>query len=161
MKDTIVEYRSKIKIDGRKNNGGRRKGSGRRKGVSIISDIQRHCFDFMEKMLKDEAIRLKATKQLSLTFEQENKKDVLYIVKIEDKYKIGFSTNWNARKQSYKTHSPKYELIYLLKSKKSWDLEGKLHLMFNKKQIHGEWFNLNNEDLLKCVLFCAKEVYNG
>ena len=147
------------KIDGRKNNGGHRN-AGRKKGVGFTFEIQKHCYDFMESLLKDDAIRLKATKQLALSFEDEkNNNDVLYIIKIEGKYKIGFSSDWNKRKTSYKTHSPTYEVIYLLKSEKSFDLECKLHLMFNTKNIQGEWFDLDNEDLLKAVLYCSKEVY--
>ena len=147
------------KIDGRKNNGGH-KTAGRKKGIGISFDIQRHCFEFMEKVLKDDAIRLKATEQLSLSF-QDNKdsNDVLYIVKIEDKYKIGFSSNWVKRQRSYKTHSPKHEVIYLLKTCKAFDLESNLHLMFNQKRIQGEWFDLSNDDLLQAVLYCSKQIY--
>jgi hypothetical protein len=148
------------KIDVIKKHGGARKGGGRKKGVGITFDIQKHCYDFMENLLKDDAIKLKATKQLALSFDDEkSNNDVLYIIKTDDKYKIGFSTNWEKREKSYKTHSPNHKVIYLLKTHKAFDLEGKLHLMFNTKNIQGEWFELDNEDLLKAVLYCSKEVY--
>ena len=148
------------KIDGRKNNGWKARNQGRKKGVGISFDIQKHCQTFIENLLKDDAIRLKATKQLSLMFDDEKvNNNVLYIVMIDSKYKIGFSSNWEKREKSYKTHSPNHEVIFLLKYINAQDLEFDLHLMFKDKKVHGEWFELDNEDLLKAVLYCSKEVY--
>ena len=144
--------------DKRKNNrGGARKGAGRKKGVGITYDIQKYCNNMINEMLKDDAIRLKATKQLSMTFDDE-KEDYLYIIKSDKTYKIGYSTNWKKREKSYKTHIPTYELIYLLKSYCSFELESDLHLMFEYKREHGEWFNLSNEDVLKAISYCSNKI---
>ena len=139
------------------NHGGARKGAGRKKGIGISNDIKRYCDEMITKMLKDESIRLKATKQLSMTFEDE-KNDYLYIIQSWKSYKIGFSTNWKKREKSYKTHLPSYKLIYLVKSFSCFELENDLHKMFEHKINQGEWFNLSSEELLKAISYCSNKI---
>ena len=105
-------------------------------------------------MLMDDAIRLKATRQLSLALDAESE-TYLYIVKNSGLFKIGYSKNWNKREKSYKTHLPSYELVYLLKSFNSFELEGELHILFDKNRVKGEWFNLTDAEVLKAISICS------
>ena len=137
--------------------GGARKGAGRKKGIGITFEIQNHCYKFITELLRDDAIKLKATKQLALTFEEE-KEDYLYIIRSNEKYKIGYSSNWKKRSKSYKTHLPEYKLIYLLKSVNSFDLENDLHLMFENKRVQGEWFSLCESDIIRAISHCSNKI---
>ena len=137
--------------------GGARKGSGRKKGIGITNDIQRHCYKMIEEMLINDAIKLKATKQLALSFE-DIKDNYLYIIENSGKHKIGYSSNWNKRKKMYEVHTPEFNLIYLVKNKDAFEFERYLHLIFKDKTIQGEWFNLTQEDLIKAISYCSKRI---
>lgn len=139
------------------NHGGARKGAGRKKGIGISNDIRKYCDKMIIEMLKDDAIRFKATKQLSMTFENESE-DYLYIIQSDNSYKIGFSSNWKRREKSYKTHLPTYKLIYLVKSFSCFELENDLHLMFDNKRKQGEWFELSNEEVIKAISYCSNKI---
>ena len=70
-----------------------------KKGLALAaSDIQKHCFDFINEILKDDAIKLKATKQLA-EIDSIKKQDYLYIIENNGLYKIGYSSNWKKRYQ--------------------------------------------------------------
>ena len=140
------------------NHGGARKGAGRKKGTGLTSEIQKHCYNFMVELLKDEAIKNKAIKQLSFFEEPEIEEDYLYIIRNNNLCKIGYSSNWKKRYKAYKTHLGFVDIIYLTKTKNSFYLEDKLHEMFKEKRVTGEWFSLSNEDLLKCVSFCSQNI---
>ena len=137
--------------------GGARKGAGRKRGIGMANDIKKHCQAFIEEILKDEAIRAKATKQLSLSLEQ-NEDDYLYIIKVDDSYKIGYSSNWAKRLKNYRTHSPTFDITYLIKHEEAFELETELHNMFRDKRISGEWFDLNEKDIVKAVSYCSKRI---
>jgi len=145
-------------MDKRKNNGGGYRNQGRKKGIGISFDIKRHCDNMIREMLKDDAIRLKATNQLCLSLFEEKKESYLYIIKTNEKYKIGFTKNWNNRKKSYETHLPEYKIIYLIKILDAFNLEEYLHLLFKDKKVKGEWFNLSNEDIISAVTYCSKKI---
>ena len=141
------------------NHGGARRGSGRKKGVGITTEIQKHCYNFMVDLLKDEAIKNKALKQLSFFEDKEELSvDYLYILKNNGLYKIGYSSNWDKRYKAYKTHLGVVDLVYLARTKDSFDLEEKLHLMFKEKRVTGEWFELSNEDLLTAISYCSSNL---
>jgi len=142
--------------DGRRNNGGN-KNAGRKKGIGISYDIQKHCNNFIVELLKDEAIKAKAIRQMSLMFE-EDKEDYLYIIKNGLYYKIGASSNWSKRYKNYKTHLGVVNLVYVSKQKDSFILESYLHNLFKDKRLNGEWFNLSNEDVLNCISYCSSTI---
>ncbi len=64
-----------------KNNnwGGAREGSGRKKGIGLSFTIQKHCQSFIEEILKDEAIKRKAIKQLETNYKKVE--HYIYIIK--------------------------------------------------------------------------------
>ena len=130
--------------------GGARVGAGRKKGVGLTADIQKHCFNFITEILKDDAIKLKATKQLA-EIDLIKKQDYLYIIENNGTYKIGYSSNWKKRYKNYKTHSGSVNLIYLTKQDNCFDLENYLHSLFSDKRTFGEWFYLNDDDLFKAI----------
>ena len=140
-------------MDKRKFNGGH-KNVGRKKGVGITFDIQKHCFNFISEMLKDDAIKLKATKQLA-EIDLIKKQDYLYIIENNGLYKIGYTSDWNKRYKNYKTHLGEVNLIYLTNQDDCFELEVELHKMFILYRETGEWFNLNNDDLFKAISYCS------
>jgi predicted GIY-YIG superfamily endonuclease len=140
-------------MDKRKFNGGH-KNVGRKKGVGITFDIQKHCFNFISEILKDDAIKLKATKQLSEINLIKNQ-DYLYIIENNGLYKIGYTSDWNKRYKNYKTHLGEVNLTYLTKQDDCFELEVELHKMFVFYRKTGEWFNLNNDDLFKAISYCS------
>ena len=62
-------------------------------------------------------------------------------------YKIGYSRNPTRRERTLQSEKPTIELLF------SYEAEMKdekaLHKLFEDKRIRGEWFRLNNSDLLK------------
>ena len=130
------------------------KNAGRKKGIGIAADIQKYCFDFINEILKDDAIKLKATKQLA-EIDSIKKQDYLYIIENNGLYKIGYSSNWKKRYQNYKTHLGSVNLIYLTKQDNCFDLENYLHSLFLSKRKSGEWFNLNDDELFEAISYCS------
>jgi len=149
--------------DGRKKHGGLRKGAGRKKGtknaLSIL--IQKECEILINNLLLNEAIKFKATKQLSLSLDSVNeiKEEYLYVIKNKGIFKIGYTTNWKKRYQAYKTHSGFVELVYLTKQYNCFEIEHQLHNMFKEKRFgEGEWYNLNEKDLFKIIKYCSDRI---
>ncbi len=140
-------------MDKRRFNGGH-KNAGRKKGIGIAADIQKYCFDFINEILKDDAIKLKATKQLA-EIDSIKKQDYLYIIENNGLYKIGYSSNWKKRYQNYKTHLGSVNLIYLTKQDNCFDLENYLHSLFSDKRTYGEWFDLNDDKLFEAISYCS------
>tara|TARA_R110000851_G_scaffold291782_1_gene446188 strand:+ start:97 stop:531 length:435 start_codon:yes stop_codon:yes gene_type:complete len=143
-------------MDKRKFNGGH-KNAGRKKGVGITFEIQKHCFNFMQELLKDDAIRLKATKELA-EIEEVVKQDYLYIIENNGLYKIGYTSDWKKRLQQYKTHLGLVNVIYLTKQIDCFYLESELHILFKDKRDIGEWFSLNSNELFYAIKFCSSKI---
>ncbi len=63
-------------------------------------------------------------------------------------YKIGYAKSFYLRWQSYRVAFPYGpEIIRLIKTDNMRALEKKLHKKYKDKNIRGEWFNLNKEDI--------------
>tara|TARA_R100000278_G_scaffold40193_3_gene35434 strand:+ start:11309 stop:11749 length:441 start_codon:yes stop_codon:yes gene_type:complete len=133
-------------MDKRKFNGGARKGAGRKRGIGITYDIQKYCQDFVEEILKNEAIKQKAVEQLVIKY--KDIQEYIYILKGENSYKIGYTTNFNKRIKNYKTHNPNIKTLCVIESSNSFELESYLHNRFENKNIDGEWFDLTEEEVL-------------
>lgn len=140
-----------------KKRGGARPNAGRKKGIGLSYDIQKYCNNFMEEMLKNEAVKLKATKQLALKLNEIDTK-YLYLIKNKNLYKIGYSSNLKKRLKDYDVHLGKYELIYLLEDSKCFEIEQELHNIFRDKRETGEWFNLTNDDVIKIISYCTNKI---
>ncbi len=67
------------------------------------------------------------------------------------KFKIGITTDLDKRLSSLSTGAPfKLETIYTWPHQEYRRLEKHLHEQFRKKRVKGEWFELSNDDLLRC-----------
>lgn len=72
----------------------------------------------------------------------------VYIIKKAGLYKIGASRNPKKRIKSFaKTPPFNIETIHIIYSKDMYAFEGRLHRMFSDKNIKGEWYSLDIEDL--------------
>ena len=73
----------------------------------------------------------------------------VYVMKCSIFYKIGFSKNPNNRLKTVKTHNPlDVNILATLKTDDYLSLEKQLHNEFSNKRSRGEWFELNEDDLL-------------
>ena len=111
----------------------------------------------MQELLKDDAIRLKATKELA-EIEEVVKQDYLYIIENNGLYKIGYTSDWKKRLQQYKTHLGLVNVIYLTKQIDCFYLESELHILFKDKRDIGEWFSLNSNELFYAIKFCSSKI---
>lgn len=76
------------------------------------------------------------------------KEPFVYLVKANDRYKIGFSTNLSLRfKHSAGLCPYPIELIHLIKTPYYKEIERGLHKIFNSKRVHYEWFLLSEIDV--------------
>ena len=141
----------------KKNHGGARKGAGRKRSIGLTNDIQKHCQLFITELLMNDAIKLKATKDLARTI-GNSELDYLYIIESDNKYKIGYSSNFKARLKNYKTHLGVVNLIYVTKQNDCFELEAKIHEMYKNNNIMGEWFNLSNSDIINIIKYCSSKI---
>jgi len=142
-------------MDGRKNNwGGARKNSGRKRGIGLSYDIQKYCEEFIEKILEDDKIKQIAIKQLvnrELNEHKRSEKNCVYVIESNGLYKIGFSSDFTKRLSSYNTHTPLNKIICVAFNNNAFDLESELHKKWNYLNVSGEWFNLNQSQLLELL----------
>jgi|SRR6185437_2758904 len=78
--------------------------------------------------------------------EELRKKRITYIIKSGDYYKIGMTSDWLQRAESYNTHNPNWELIEIIQG----DYEHQLHHIFRNYRVKFEWFKfpINWKDIL-------------
>lgn len=82
-----------------------------------------------------------------------DKSGFVYVIYLDDSadkrfYKIGMSSSFNHRFDSHKSSSP-FDLcvacVYYVGNMR--EEESILHVIFKDKRVHGEWFDLNYDDL--------------
>ena len=139
-------------MDKRKFNGGNRN-AGRKKGVGVANDIKRHCETFINEILTNEAIRLKALKQVSDNLEEKN--NYFYIIKNESKYKLGFTSDIKKRYKNYKSHLGDVNLIYVYEGSDSNMVEDFFHEKFKSSRVVGEYFKLTDLEVMSIVSYCS------
>lgn len=81
--------------------------------------------------------------------QSRNKPGYVYIFKCEGKYKVGFSTDVEQRKQQLDTRPFKLSLIYKKFFKNAYKVEQTIHAELCKQgyDIENEWYILDNDDL--------------
>lgn len=135
-----------------KNHGGARKGAGRKQGIGLSHIIKKECATLIENLLQDELFKNKAIQQLLNIDKEKEEEDYFYILKSGDKYKFGYSSNFNKRLKVYKTHNVNIKVLTILKSKNCFELESDMISIYKENRIGGtEWFSFSNEELF-CVL---------
>ncbi len=73
----------------------------------------------------------------------------VYIMKCANYYKIGHSKNPKNRRLTIQTHNPlDVKICALLKTESFIDIEKELHKIFITKRSRGEWFELQENDLI-------------
>ncbi len=68
---------------------------------------------------------------------------ITYIIKSQDYYKIGKTSNLSMRLKSFDTHCPHFDLVKVIND----DVERILHNYFSDKRMKLEWFKLDEIDL--------------
>jgi hypothetical protein len=136
--------------------GGARKGAGRKKGIGMAYDIQKACENFIVELLKDDAIKNKALRQVEQKISKEiEDESYLYIIKDGSRYKIGHSYDYKKRMKNFSTYLPNFETVYLSRHKKAFEMEERLHKEFENCKIEGEWFELDSEHILIASKICS------
>lgn len=103
---------------------------------------------------RERKIRDEAEYKIWMEYGKEKKPYVkkpgyVYLLKSLGLYKIGKATNLKDRIKSYTTQNPHgIELITYTKTDDYTKLELEMHERFSDKRRKGEWFDLNEEDLM-------------
>lgn len=72
----------------------------------------------------------------------------VYVAQCDCYYKIGIAYNLESRINTLQVGNPyKIDFYTCLKTKKAKEIEKKLHKLFEKKRLRGEWYELSEEDL--------------
>ena len=142
--------------DNYKKHGGARKNAGRKKGIGVVADIKRHCELFIVEILKDDAIRNRALKDIQKSLFEDESESYVYVIETNGLYKIGYASDWQKRAKQYGVHNPDFRLIFLYKGFDAFEVESYLHKKYHQKNQQGEWFSLSSEDLLCIVSYCSK-----
>ena len=81
--------------------------------------------------------------------EVHNNNSGVYLIKSElGYYKIGYSSDIDRRFKNLNSLTPaKLEIIHKINVVDYRTLESRLHMMYDKKRLSGEWFDLNNDDV--------------
>ena len=139
--------------------GGARKGAGRKSGIGVTNDIQRFCFKFICELLENERIRAKAISQLRLY--ESPKDDCIYLIKNNDKYKIGYSGNFNKRYKVYKSHLGEFDVVLFYTTAKAFEIESEFHEKFKDKAITVEWYKFTDLELIEVIKYITEKVYKN
>lgn len=78
--------------------------------------------------------------------------DGVYVINLDggNKYKIGRTKNLKSRLNSFRTGSPgDISLIYFILTRHNKELERFLHNEFKMNRVNREWFEFNNNELIK------------
>ena len=77
---------------------------------------------------------------------------MVYLLKANNRYKIGRTTNMELRfKRCIGLCPYPIDLIWYLPTKDYFEIEKGLHKIFFNKRVHYEWFELTDDDV-KCIM---------
>ena len=76
----------------------------------------------------------------------------VYVLKTgKDLFKIGKTQDLHRRLAAYRTHLPVvFRIVRQYPAANAGALEESLHIVFQHRRVQGEWFRLNNDDLIIC-----------
>lgn len=81
---------------------------------------------------------------------------LVYLIRQGEFYKIGKTSNWAHRLESYKTHSAiPFDVILVIECPDASTVEAYLHARFAGCRISGEWFKLSESELKWIQEFAA------
>ena len=73
----------------------------------------------------------------------------IYIVKCHEFYKIGIASHIDNRLNSLQCGNPyQLEIVYAVRCPEAKVAEQTLHICFEDKRVRGEWFLLNDNDII-------------
>jgi len=80
----------------------------------------------------------------------KRKNGYIYIIKMDNKYKIGRTINIEKRMMGFKCHSIRnYKLILFYYVYNYILVETEIHKLYKNKKIRNEWFNLNENEIIE------------
>ena len=146
--------------DRSKQRGGARKGAGRKQGIGLTYTIRKECSVLIENLLQDELFKNKAIEQYLNINKEKEAEDYFYILKSDNKYKFGYSSNISKRLKVYKTHNINIKVLCVLKAKDCFELESNMILIYGDNRIDNtEWFEFNNDELFSVLDYVNTNCY--
>ena len=149
-------------MDRRKFNGGHstRGRAGRKKGSGLSGVIKKHVDNFMNELIKEPSIQEKLQESIA---EITLHSGWIYIIKDNDTEltKIGVTqrSNPNQRLNLYSCHNMDIQKIYIDNVENCFELEEEVLISLERKRVKGDWFDLNDEDVLKVISIINKSKY--
>jgi hypothetical protein len=99
-------------------------------------------------------------KNQNMLFKEIGKYGYVYVIKCANAYKIGITRFPKNRVKTYKTENPfKIKVIIMEMVENYKELETYIHDICHHRNLHGEWFTLNKEEL-RIVLIDIKSKKN-
>ena len=138
--------------------GGARKNAGRKKGGQSYfqKKIIEGCEELVNSLLSDDIVKKRIVLQEALIQNKEfklkeGKKSSVYIIKSNDLYKIGYTTNLKNRFAFYKVHNPNPLILFYAESVNAFELESLIHQKYKGNRKRGEWFSFSNEEIINVL----------
>tara|TARA_R110000851_G_scaffold86059_1_gene186940 strand:+ start:153 stop:602 length:450 start_codon:yes stop_codon:yes gene_type:complete len=146
-------------LDNRKNNKGTKGNKGGRpRKLPITSIIEKHCEKFIIELLDNESIKNECLNQRNKRKGIIKGDSFLYIIKSNDFYKIGITSNIKNRFKVYSSHSAyTCELIFSKLITNSNDLEKELINKYSVYCTKGDWFDFNDYILLEIIAYISSK----
>ena len=107
--------------------------------------------EFPRVVVKDGKIFREGGAVQSLLIEEMTKSPGVYVIQIRrtSKYKIGITKHIKTRLKQFQTGNPEpLDMVVFMETEDPRKLESLLHQEFKEKRLSGEWFELNEKDLL-------------
>ena len=104
--------------------------------------------DWFVEQIKYQIKKKREKEELFVEQKPEVKRGFVYIIKVNDFYKIGRATNINGRMKRYITENPyETELIFKKEVDDYVKVEEFLLEKFKDKRVRSEWFKLTEDDI--------------
>jgi len=125
----------------------------------LVTDSCLQCFvetrqrNFFSPDLVEESSLESSLVEKIKTTRRYNQPTCVYLIRATNGLvKIGIAKNVERRLQQLDNMSPvPLRLIAAMETKHARILESELHELFSSKQVRGEWFDLNDEDIMRIL----------
>lgn len=151
-----------MKEDKRKFNGGTKGNKGGRpRKLPIVGIIEKQCQDFIIQILEDERVKKECINQINNNQDKIKDKAYIYIIKSNNLYKIGITSNLKNRYNQYQSHSGyKSKLIFSKKINNANDTEKLIINKYKEYCTQGDWFDLADCNIVEIVSIISNQDLN-
>lgn len=102
--------------------------------------------DFAEMQLRHDRPKLRAA--LTPVEQMRDTRGHVYLMRCGARYKIGITNDLDRRLAQLGKQSPyPIEVVHSIRAPYPKSIETRLHAMFDRVRVHGEWFEFNDDDI--------------